>query len=390
MVGRPFKGEGEKRAKCTEEEGKEEERVDWSNLDTNILQLIADQLTVDIADYIRFHGVCKTWHAVNHHGRTHPPQLPWLLMRCDYDINRLIFYSFSDERFHSIRPPTNDEHIIGSCDGWLVLDHKTSRFLSLLNPLTGARIHLPALPSYLINIEDYYPSILKIAISSNPSMYDHDCIIVIISTLNDALFSIRLWEDDLWTLLDDRSKYHDVTYFKGNLYAVDEIAQVFIFSSFFEKVAIVGPQRETNNLLWQFTELSGELIVLRNILIENSVDHAMENLTILMTERIDILKLNMKGLVPSLEEAKSIGNHILFLGVNSRSISCPISQYPRGKHDTIYIHHVYIMDDDEEQDIYCRHGIYDLENAFFMPTPHNGFERICTGMLPMWFTPSLF
>ncbi|XP_065041373.1 F-box/kelch-repeat protein At1g57790-like [Musa acuminata AAA Group] len=242
MVGRPFKGEGEKRAKCTEEEGKEEERVDWSNLDMNILQLIADQLTVDIADYIHFHGVCKTWHAVNHHGRTHPPQLPWLLMRCDYDINRLIFYSFSDERFHSIRPPTNDEHIVGSCDGWLVLDHKTSRFLSLLNPLTGARIHLPALPSYLINIEDYYPSILKIAISSNPSMYDHDCIIVIISTLNDALFSIRLWEDDLWALLDDRSKYHDVTYFKGNLYAVDEIAQVFIFNSFFEKVAIVGPQ----------------------------------------------------------------------------------------------------------------------------------------------------
>ncbi|CAL9093420.1 unnamed protein product [Musa textilis] len=388
MGGKPFNGEGEKRTKCIEE-GKEEETVDWSNLHMNILELIADQLTIDIADYIRFHGVCKTWHASKYHGRTHPPQLPWLLVRCDYDVNRLIFYSFSDERFHSIRPPANDEHIIGSCDGWLVLDHKISRTLSLLNPLTGAHVHLPALPSYLINIEDYYPSILKIAVSSNPSMYDHDCIVVIISTLNDALFSIHLWEDDLWTLLDDRSKYLDATYYKGNLYAVDEFAQVFMFNSFFEKVAIVGPQREINNMLWQFVELSGELIVLRNILIEDPIDHTGENLKIFTTARIDILKLNMKSLVPSLEEAKSIGNHILFLGVNSHSISCPAAQYPRGKHDTIYLHHVYIMND-EEHDVYCRHGIYDLENASFMPSLHNELEKMCTGILPMWFIPSLF
>ncbi|CAL9093414.1 unnamed protein product [Musa textilis] len=142
-------------------------------------------------------------------------------------------------------------------------------------------------------------------------------------------------------------------------------------------------------MLWQFAELSGELIVLRNIMIEDPVDHAMENLKIFTTARIDILKLNMKSLVPSLEEAKSIGSHILFLGVNSHSISCPAAQYPRGKHDTIYIHHVYIMND-EEHDVYCRHGIFDLENASFRPSLHNELGWMCTGILPMWFTPSLF
>ncbi|CAL9751397.1 unnamed protein product, partial [Musa acuminata subsp. burmannicoides] len=126
---------------------KEEERVDWSTLDANILDLIVDQLTINIADFVCFHGVCKTWHASDSYDLTHPPQLPWLLLRCDYSINRLIFYSFADERIHSIQVSTDDRHIIGSC------------------------------------------------------------------------------EDDEWTLVDDTSKFHDVIYFKGSFYAVDETAQ---------------------------------------------------------------------------------------------------------------------------------------------------------------------
>ncbi|CAL9093392.1 unnamed protein product, partial [Musa textilis] len=131
MSGELVDGECKKRFKSKEKE-KEEERVDWSTLDANILDLIADQLTINITDYVCFHGVCKTWQATNSDGRTHPPQLPWLLLRRDYSIDRLIFYSFADERIHSVQAPTDDRRIVGSCDGWLddewTLVDDTSKF----------------------------------------------------------------------------------------------------------------------------------------------------------------------------------------------------------------------------------------------------------------------
>lgn len=140
--------------------------------------------------------------------------------------------------------------------------------------------------------------------SSNPSTYDRDCIIVIISTLNNSLLFIHLGEDDEWTLVDDKTIYHDVIYHKGSFYAVDETAQVSMFNSFFEKMTIIGLQRELSNTLWQFVVLSDELVVLRNISIEEPINYRLGDIRISMTERIEILKLNMKGLLPSLEEAK--------------------------------------------------------------------------------------
>lgn len=125
MGGEFFEGEGKRRAKSKKEK-KEEKIADWSNLHANILELIVDQLTIDIANYIRFHNICKTWYATKPHSGMHPPQLPWLLLRCDYDINHLIFFSFSDNRFHSIQTLANDTRIISLCDGWLVLNQITS------------------------------------------------------------------------------------------------------------------------------------------------------------------------------------------------------------------------------------------------------------------------
>lgn len=135
--------------------------------------------------------------------------------------------------------------------------------------------------------------------SSNPSTYDRDCIIVIISTLNNSLLFIHLGEDDEWTLVDDKTMYHDVIYHKGSFYAVDETAQVSMFNSFFEKMTIIGLQRELSNTLWQFVVLSDELVVLRNISIEEPINYRLGDIRISMTERIEILKLNMKGLLPS-------------------------------------------------------------------------------------------
>lgn len=98
------------------------------------------------------------------------------------------------------------------------------------------------LPSYLTNSEVSYPSILKVAISSNPSIKDQDCITYIISTWDIAFFSSRVGEDDEWTLVDGMSSYDDVIYFKVNFCDVDANAQTFMFNSLFEKVAIINHQ----------------------------------------------------------------------------------------------------------------------------------------------------
>ncbi|RZS15392.1 hypothetical protein BHM03_00047243 [Ensete ventricosum] len=395
-------GGSEERTKSKKEE--EEERDDWSNLKADILKLIADRLIFNITDYICFRSVCKAWRATNPYSRSHPPQLPWLVLGCEDDFNHLVFYSFSDSRVYKIKLPNfGDKVINGSCDGWLILEDRPSLSISLLNPLTNVQIHLPSAPTQLRSIhsaatthdmsitkEFMQALIWKFSMSSNPLVTDQDCIMIVISSWNRALLSIRFRHDDDWTLLDDTTMYLDVIFFKGSFYAIDYTAQVFMFDSQLKKVAIAGPQQELANTLWQFAEVSGELLVIGNILCENPNIDEWEDTIMFTTERIDVLKLNMEGLSSSLEETKSLDDHILFLGVTSRSISRPAAQYPCGKRNTIYIHDVYSWHNDKLAS--CKSGIYDLESASLKPLPYNqdtsGIILDC--IINIWHEPCLF
>lgn len=394
-------GESEERAQSKKQEI--EERADWSNLKADALKLIADRLIINITDYICFRCVCKAWRATNPRSRSHPPQLPWLVLGCEDDFDRLVFYSFSDSRVHKIKLPTIGDMVVinGSSDGWLVLEDRPSSSISLLNPLTGVQIHLPSAPGQLRSTHDNADTsitkefmqalIWKISMSSNPLATDQDCTMIVIASWNRALLSIRFGHDDDWSLLDDTTVYLDVIYFKGSFYAIDYTAQVFVFDSQLKKVAITEPRQESTDTLWQFAELSGELVVLGNMVSENPIVDEWEGTMTFTTERIDILKLNMEGLISSsLEETKSLDDHILFLGVTSRSISRPAAQYPHGKHNTIYVHEVYSWHDDELA--CCRSGVYDLETASLRPLPynHDNSEVILDCIINIWHEPCLF
>ncbi|THU65540.1 hypothetical protein C4D60_Mb05t04730 [Musa balbisiana] len=178
----------------------------------------------------------------------------------DDDINRLFFYSLSSARVHSIQLPlTSGVKIIGSFDGWLVLENKFCWTMSILNPLTGVHIHLPMLPTYLRNNREH-PSLEKIATSSNSSKS------------SGTLLSIRFGEDDNWTKLDDKSIYTDVIYFKERFYVLDRYARVSIFDSYLKKVIVIGPQGDLRHGPNCFAELSGELVVFTSKYIRSPIN----------------------------------------------------------------------------------------------------------------------
>ncbi|CAL9160149.1 unnamed protein product, partial [Musa hybrid cultivar] len=203
--------------------------------------------------------------------------------RQDDDINRLFFFSLSSARVHSIQlPVTSGEKIIGSFDGWLVLENIFCWAMSILNPLTGVHIHLPMLPRYLWNNKNCQ-SLWRIATSSNSSTSYKGCIIVVIPTQFNPLLSIRFGEDENWTKLDDKSIYTDVIYFKERFYVLDRYARVSIFDSYLKKVIVIGPQGDLRHGPNCFAELSGELVVFTSKYIRSSINIFQYDL-----KRIDI------------------------------------------------------------------------------------------------------
>ncbi|CAL9101110.1 unnamed protein product, partial [Musa acuminata var. zebrina] len=198
-------------------------------------------------------------------------------------INRLFFFSLSSARVHSIQlPVTSGEKIIGSFDGWLILENKFCWTMSILNPLTGVHIHLPMLPTYLRNNSDH-SSLWKIATSSNSSKSYNNCIIIVIPIQFSTLLSIRFGEDDNWTKLDDKSIYTDVIYFKERFYVLDRYARVSVFDSNLKKVIVIGPQGDLRHGPHYFAELSGELVVFTGKYLRSSINIFQYSL-----KRIDI------------------------------------------------------------------------------------------------------
>ncbi|RZR91236.1 hypothetical protein BHM03_00019327 [Ensete ventricosum] len=296
MGGKLLKDGSKQKVESTEEEEEEEEEegeaVDWSNIQVDMLELIADRLAVDIFDHTRF-SVCKEWNSSIPRDRAYSPRLPWLLLRHDEDLNRLFFYSLSSARVHSIKlPATSGENITGSFDGWLVLENQFRWTMSFLNPLTGVHIHLPMLPTHLRNNREHrHPSIWKIATSSNSSTSYNNCTIIVIPVQFSLLLSFRLGEDDNWTKLDDTRIYTDVIYFKERFHVTHSYARVSIFDSHLRKVMVISPRGDLGCGTSRFAELSGELIVFRSKYIKNSINQLQFDL-----KKMEIFKLN-RGLM---------------------------------------------------------------------------------------------
>lgn len=128
-----------KRITMKEKKGKSEQQT-WSDLPTELLELIVSRLTLE--DNIRTSVVCKRWHSVAISVRV-VNQSPWLMYFPKYG-NLYEFYDPSLRKMHSIElPELNGSRVCYTKDGWLLLYRPRSHRMFFFNPFTREVIKLP-------------------------------------------------------------------------------------------------------------------------------------------------------------------------------------------------------------------------------------------------------
>lgn len=129
-------------------------RSDWANLPTELLEEIATRLlTVDVSEYLRLRSACKPWRKCTDDpslsgGGLDPRFRPhhWIAVsHCASPSRRRLINICTGARTEVDRPELSTHHCFGIVDGLLVLCDKATSVIRLLNPLTGALVHFPAI-----------------------------------------------------------------------------------------------------------------------------------------------------------------------------------------------------------------------------------------------------
>ncbi|CAM0906394.1 unnamed protein product [Alopecurus aequalis] len=133
---------------------------DWANLIAGPAGLIAERvLAIDVADYLRFRAVCRSWHrctaSPHAHGgldrRFHPRR--WIMLPRTLGVlrKRRDFMNVSTgERIQVDLPELRCQYVLGTTsDGLIVLCDKRTDAVNLLNPLTGQLTGLPSVTTLL-------------------------------------------------------------------------------------------------------------------------------------------------------------------------------------------------------------------------------------------------
>lgn len=391
--------------------------VNWDFIDINLLELVAKEL--DVIDYIRFRAVCKTWRSISIIPAG--PLLPWLITRCDRVDGRLFYISFTDDKLHSIVVPALKENKsveigIVSCEGWLVLEGQHNSYtISLLNPLTGALVHLPQVPKqlftrriqYNMHFDPLHPEatmnyveiqylIHRMAISSHP-LTTADCVIVVISAGNKALVSLRMGVHGFssWRLMNDEGKYEDVAFFQERFVAVNCFGEVSTFSGInLDKLSTVpSPSMELNKTDWKFSCVFDRLLLLFQKVsdCEGYASFQDRKVPFYKTRRVNTYKLIRESGVGSpiplkFVEAK-FPHSVLFYGISSRPYV--FLWLFSGMPNFIYIagEHGEVADNERLVSFVIMPQAFDINNATLKPL----FPQIETNsMISLWHMPRPF
>ncbi|KAF2324740.1 hypothetical protein GH714_016570 [Hevea brasiliensis] len=225
----------------------------WAELPSELLQVIAEKHT-NYVDYLFTRAVCKSWQkAIAKRPHNLLCQLPFLLLPYHQDIpDHRGFYNIPNDITYSLQlPEAFEKRCCGSSHGWLIMV-EDSPSIFLLNPLKRARIELPSLSSFptfptdlvfensqnlnedfiireKLHIRDTF--IVKAILSTDPSSAT-DFIVVVIYGFNENLAFFRSG-DTAWSVVDEASqtsRYKDVQFRQGKLYAVDQMGGISVFS----------------------------------------------------------------------------------------------------------------------------------------------------------------
>ncbi|MCI08246.1 ubiquitin-protein ligase, partial [Trifolium medium] len=277
-------------------------------LPQEIIELISKKITI-YADYLRFRCVCRTWNSPVPKIPLHlPPQLPWLMLSPNS------FFNLSTNKIHRVNLPIpfGPTRICGSSHGWLVVLNYTPE-LSLLNPITRATISLPSLqtfPNLVADLCDYKHDnlyLIKVVLSSSPSLSDDDFVVFAILNLKEFVFCKKGY--DSWVRLRVRENHYrwtDAVYKNGSFYVTSMNGQIAVCD-------IEGSQvflHENISISHYFISMCYTVLAGEDMLLVKQSDDMRSTVT-----GFAVFKMNWNVL--EWEEIQTLGEYSLFIGKNS-------------------------------------------------------------------------
>ncbi|CAI9260488.1 unnamed protein product [Lactuca saligna] len=317
--------------------------------------------------------------------------------------NTRSFLNVSDDKVHLIDLPEDSDsnRRCGSSYGWLVILEETPS-ISIVNPLTQARHHLPPLSSFP-NVTSFEPSeigkeytlktsegevytcnskemrdsfIKKVIFSSSPSNENTDYYAVaILNQTGDLAFCKK--GDNCWKFIDDANSFcEDVVFHKECFYAVSKHGTVAIcdITGSSPNVSFIETPRQVGGDMQYLVIWKDELLlVTRYMEVEFNMDQHKVDIVYKTTD-FRVFKLILNG--PKWESLSGLDGCALFLGENS-SMAFRASDFHGCNGNCIYF-----TDDYSEWNYDGANGdhdlgIYDLENGSVVGLP--GYEKLSNG-----------
>ena len=213
----------------------EQARGGWASLPTDMVGLITDHLldSGHIVDYVVFRAVCSGWHACTPMLRERDlalcdPRLRprgWIAL-CDGDAVRPddageidLFHLRTARRIRVGVPDLRVRRNIGFSDGLLVLLHKTTAEIRVLNPFTQVAVDFPSLASlYPKVIKSKRPFLDMNAAVCSAASSSSIAAVVVWFPYRDAVVAAEAGSDH-WEILYRQFSLSSTLVFQGRLYA---------------------------------------------------------------------------------------------------------------------------------------------------------------------------
>uniref|UniRef100_A0A1D1YHY8 Putative F-box protein At2g33190 n=1 Tax=Anthurium amnicola TaxID=1678845 RepID=A0A1D1YHY8_9ARAE len=391
---------------------------DWAGLPGELLASIRERLLVD--DFVRFAAVCTGW---RHSGPAKPaPQLPWLMVPPHSSGITCRFISPSDGKIYFVAvPELRGTRCVGSCHGWVATVSRASLEMSLVNPLTRARIPLPSLTtapeitavceegddrvtqyrfratggiSNLFRVEAAHGTIEKVVMSCNPTHAACK-----IAAGFDYFFppaSVAVGGEK-WTVTNRACLMRDIVYHEGEgvFYGVDFTNRVLRWGV--DDVGVLeycrcldfpgsGDKRHWKRHLVVHRPSGDLLLVFFDLASARSSQEVAPGRILKEMGAVRIFGYKLGGSAGSWQPLERLGGCSVFLGKNM-SICLSAQEVPELRTDCVFfIDQSYTHVGRKPQ---RTHGswVYDLKEGVWEPYFYRAWRN--SHEAPLWFTPNI-
>ncbi|TXG56268.1 hypothetical protein EZV62_017581 [Acer yangbiense] len=215
---------------CGAVDGSENTRMahNWDELPRDILLEIA-KLLPRFEDYAPFSGVCTSWQSAA--ACLYP--IPLLMLAPRKDSHVLDFYHLSDRIVNqvSLSEALTDKRCYSSKGCLITIGHDLN--VNLMHPFSNLQHNFPNIKTIdkwdeNYNISYYDRFIFKCVLSSNPLLESDYILVVMLGGFNQLVYARP--GDESWTFISKRINYSDITYYRGQLYAVNCVGQIMACS----------------------------------------------------------------------------------------------------------------------------------------------------------------